>query len=280
MTSRHGRALIVSAALVLRPAAAAAALVLISVPEEITMGRQAQAAMAARTPRLASAEIQAYVSQIGRRLAAAAGGPGFAYSFDVANLAEVNALALPGGHVWVYRGALAIAHSESELAGVLAHEVAHVVERHPAQQASTAMVAGVGLELLSALLGNTGGAVTSGMAANALTGSVFLSFSREDELVADREGTRILRKAGWDPGGLASFLEAARATARKNPTALDVFFSTHPATDDRIAALRRTSASHGSLRRDSAAFAAMKKRLSALPPPPKPSTAGATSRHM
>ena len=271
MTSRHGRALILSAALVLRPAAAAAALVLISVPEEITMGRQAQAAMAARTPRLASAEIQAYVSQIGHRLAAAAGGPGFAYSFDVANLAEVNALALPGGHVWVYRGALAIAHSESELAGVLAHEVAHVVERHPAQQASTAMVAGVGLELLSALLGNTGGAVTSGMAANALTGSVFLSFSREDELVADREGTRILRKAGWDPEGLASFLEAARATARKNPTALDTFFSTHPATDDRIAALRRTNASHGSLRRDSTAFAAMKKRLSALPPPPKES---------
>jgi predicted Zn-dependent protease len=146
--------------------------------------------------------------------------------------------------------------------------VAHVVERHPARQASAAIVAGVGLELLSALLGNTGGAVTSGMAANALTGSVFLSFSREDELVADREGMRILRKAGWDPEGLASFLEAARATARKNPTSLDTFFSTHPATDDRIAALRRTDAPRGSLRRDSAAFGAMKKRLAALPPPP------------
>ena len=105
MTSRQCRALILSAAVALRPAAAAAALVLISVPEEITMGRQAQAAMAARTPRIASAEIQGYVSQIGRRLAASAGGPAFSYSFDVANLAEVNALTLPGGHVWVYRGA-------------------------------------------------------------------------------------------------------------------------------------------------------------------------------
>jgi len=169
VTSRHCRALIVSAAIALRPAAAAAALVLISVPEEITMGRQAQAAMAARTPRLASAEIQAYVSQIGHRLAAAAGGPGFAYSFDVANLAEVNALALPGGHVWVYRGAIAIARSESELAGVLAHEVAHVVERHAARQASAAMVASIGLQLLSALLGNTGGAVTSGFATGSPT---------------------------------------------------------------------------------------------------------------
>jgi beta-barrel assembly-enhancing protease len=278
VTPRRFRALMLTAAIALRPAAAGAALVLISVPEEIAMGRQAQTAMAARTPRLASAEIQAYVSQIGHRLATSAGGPGFSYSFDVANLPDVNAFALPGGHIWVYRGALAVSRSESELAGVLAHEVAHVLERHAARQASAAMVAGVGLELLSALLGNTGGAVTSGLAANALTGSVFLAFSREDELVADREGTRILRKAGWDPDGLASFLETARAAARKNPTALEVFFSTHPATDDRIAALRRTKTNHGSLRRDSAEFAAMKKRLSALPPPPKQSTAGATHR--
>jgi predicted Zn-dependent protease len=261
-----------------RPAAVAAALVLISVPQEITLGHQAQAAMAARTPRIASAEIQQYVSQIGHRLAASAGGPAFSYSFDVANRAEVNALALPGGHVWVYRGALGVARSESELAGVLAHEVAHVVERHAARQASTAMVASVGLELLSALLGNTGGAVTSGLAANALTGSAFLGFSREDELIADREGTRILRKAGWDPDGLVSFLEAARVTARKNPTALDVFFSTHPATEDRIAALRHATAPHASLRRDSAAFWAMKRQLASLPPAPKESKAGATPR--
>jgi predicted Zn-dependent protease len=268
--SRRLRALLLAGVMALRPASAVAALVLISVPEEIAMGRKAQAAMVARTPRVGSAEIQAYVRDVGRRLAAVAGGPSFSYSFDVANLAEVNAFALPGGHVWVYRGALAVARSESELAGVLAHEIAHVVERHAARQASTAMVASVGLELLSALLGNTGGAVTSGLAANALTGSVFLSFSREDELVADREGTRILRNAGWDPDGLASFLEAARATAKKNPTALEVFFSTHPATDDRIAALRRETPETRSLRHDSSAFTAMKKRVAALPAPPKP----------
>lgn len=267
---RRLRALALAAAFLLRPAAAAAAIVLISVPEEVAMGRRAQTAMAARTPRLESADVQAYVRDLGRRLAAAAGGPAFAYSFDVANLPEVNALALPGGHVWVYRGALVIARSEAELAGVLAHEVAHVVERHAARQASTAMVANVGLELLSALLGNTGGAVTSGMAANALTGSVFLGFSREDELVADREGARILRKAGWDPDGLASFLEAARATAKKNPTALDVFFSTHPATEDRIAALRHASRTRRASPRDSPAFGAMKKRLKALPQAPSP----------
>jgi predicted Zn-dependent protease len=131
------------------------------------------------------------------------------------------------------------------------------------------MVANVGLELLGALLGNTGGAMTSGMAARMLTGSAFLGFSREDELSADREGTRILRQAGWDPRGLRSFLEAARATARRTPSALDVFFSTHPATEDRIAILRDATGGTPGLRRDSAEFARMKKRLADLPPPAK-----------
>src|SRR5262249_48965746 len=157
---------------------AAAAIVLISVPEEIRIGRDIQAAVSGRTPRLESREVHEYVVDLGRKLAAVAGGPAFPYSFDVANLPDVNAFALPGGHIWVYRGALGLARSESELAGVMAHEVAHVVERHAARQASTAMIANVGLELLGALLGNTGGAVTSGMAANMLTGSVFLGFSR------------------------------------------------------------------------------------------------------
>ena len=251
------------------PSVAAAAIVLISIPEEIAIGRQMQATVAARMPRLPAPDVQAYVNGLGHQIAAAAHGPGFAYSFDVANRGEVNAFALPGGHVWVYRGVLAIARTESEVAGVIAHEVAHVVERHAARQASTAMVANVGLELLGALLGNTGGAMTSGLAANVLTGSVFLGFSRDDELAADREGARILRKAGWDPRGLASFLERARAAARQNPSAVDVFFSTHPATEDRIAALRKVIRPDSTRRRDSAAFQSMKKRIAVLPAPPK-----------
>jgi predicted Zn-dependent protease len=257
-------ALVAAASAWLMPSVATAAIVLISIPEEVTIGRQMQTSVAARTPRLGAPDVQTYVNGLGHRLAGAAHGPHFAYSFDVANRAQVNAFALPGGHVWIYRGVLAVARTESELAGVIAHEIAHVVERHAARQASTAMVANVGLELLGALLGNTGGALTSGLAANVLTGSVFLGFSREDELAADREGTRILRKAGWDPHGLASFLERARAAARQNPSALDVFFSTHPATEDRIAALRKVTRADSTLRRDSAEFQAMKKRLTTL----------------
>lgn len=247
----------------LLPSMAAAAIVLITIPEEVALGRRAQAAMLARTPRVDDAGVRRYVAEVGQRLAAASGGPRFTYTFDVANVGDVNAFALPGGHIWIYRGTLEVARNESELAGVLAHEVAHAAQRHAARQASSAMVASIGLELLGALLGNTGGAVTSELAANALTGSVFLGFSREDERVADLEGTRILRRAGWDPRGLVSFLDAARAASRRNPSSLEVFFSTHPAIESRIASLRTETARAPSLRRDSAAFAETKRRLSA-----------------
>jgi hypothetical protein len=164
--------------------------------------------------RRAGSAVREYVSRIGHRLAAAARGPAFDYTFDVANYRDLNALTLPGGHIWLYRGALVAAASESEAAGVLAHEVAHVELRHAARQISYAVMANMGLELLGALLGNTGGATTSRAAAGALTSGAFLSFSRDDEREADREGTRILARAGWDPRGLLMFLQIARTAAR------------------------------------------------------------------
>lgn len=117
--------------------AVAGAFVLLSVSDEAAIGRKAQAAMRAQTPVAQDERVRDYVGRIGHRLAAAAPGPRFGYTFDVANYADLNAVTLPGGHVWVYRGALAAAASESEAAGVLAHEVAHVALRHAARQIRT-----------------------------------------------------------------------------------------------------------------------------------------------
>jgi predicted Zn-dependent protease len=259
------RALLLGAAAWAMPSAAAAALVLISTSDEARIGAQMQAAMRAQTARLHDAPLEKYVGTIGHRLARAAHGPAFAYTFDLADTDVVNAYALPGGHVWVNRGVLALARTESELAGVVAHEVAHVVERHVARQASNAMVANIGLELLGALLGNTGGAFTSGLAANVMTGSVFLGFSRADELAADRRGTRILSEAGWDPRGLAMFLESARAASRRNPSPLQVLFSNHPATEDRLAALAVQTKGTPHQLRDTREFGRMKSRLATFP---------------
>jgi len=244
----------------------AAAFVLLTVADETAIGRKAQAAMRARTPLLEDQQIRRYVAGLGRRLAAAAHGPNYEYTFDVANYADVNAVTLPGGHVWVYRGALTAARNESEAAGVLAHEVAHVAARHAARQISYAVMANMGLELLGALLGNTGGAVTSGAAADALTGSAFLSFSRDDEREADRGGAHILARAGWDPRGLVSFLETARGTSSRGPSSVATFFSTHPSFDSRIASLRAEIGSVPRGRSDSPAFGDLKRRLARLPP--------------
>jgi len=246
--------------------AVAGAFILLSVSDEVAIGKKAQAAMRAQTPAVQDQQVRDYISRIGHRLAAAARGSGFDYTFDVANYRDLNALTLPGGHIWVYRGALVAATIESEAAGVLAHEVAHVELRHAARQISYAVMANMGLELLGALLGNTGGATTSRVAAGALTSGAFLGFSRDDEREADREGTRILARAGWDPRGLLMFLQTARTAAGRKGAVAGGFFSTHPSFDSRVANLRAEAAALPRGRDDDPAFADLKRRLSRLPP--------------
>jgi predicted Zn-dependent protease len=254
------------AALLSLSAATASAFVLISVDEELRWGREAQAAMHAEVPLVANPAIGQYVTSIGRRLASHVSGPKYPYSFTVGDYAELNALTLPGGYIWINRGAVQAARNEAQLAGVLAHEVAHVALRHAARQISNAAVARAGLGFLSALLGNVGGAITSDAAARTMTSGVFLGFSRDDEREADRVGTDLLKRAGWDPRGLTGFLEIVRARARRAPSTVNVFFSTHPALDDRLAELRRRLPAKTAGRRDSAAFRECVRRLSRLPP--------------
>jgi len=240
------------------------AFVLMSVEDESRWGREAQAAMRKDVPLVSDPAIGQYVAAIGHRLAGRAGGPKYRYTFTVGDYAELNALALPGGYIWINRGALHAARNESQLAGVLAHEVAHVALRHAARQVSNAAVARAGLGFLSALLGNVGGAVTSDAAARSMATGVFLGFSRDDEREADRLGTDLLNRAGWDPRGLAEFLEIVQVRARNAPSTVDAFFSTHPALDERLADLRRRQAAKTTGRRDSAAFRDCARRVSRL----------------
>ena len=243
------------------PAALVGGLVLITVTFETRLGRETQAAMTRETRRLADPVVVGYVREIGAELARHAGGPKFPYSFDVADVRTINAFALPGGPVWVHRGALAAARSEAEVAGILAHEIAHIAERHAAEQISTRIVTSLGLTLFSALLGNDLGAATAQMAAQALAGGVLLKFSRDDEREADAAGAAMMRKAGWDPRGLVGFLEVLRSTARRDPSSVEVFFSTHPAPDERIAALSGLPRPADGQARDSGRFARMAARL-------------------
>jgi predicted Zn-dependent protease len=242
------------------------ALSLVSVQDEIAIGKQAQAQVKKETPHVGDAAVQAYVARIGRQLAAHARGERYPYSFSVADYREINAFALPGGPVWINRGAMHAAATESQLAGVLAHEIAHISQRHAAQQLSNAMVTNLGLSLLGALLGNSGGANAAGIAARYVASGAFLKFSRDDEREADRVGAGIMARAGWDPHGMIELMQTIREQEKRDPSSVEVFFSNHPSTHDRVALLARVIPKGRSGKRDSADFQSIRARLSKLPP--------------
>ena len=130
------RTVLATLTLVASASAAVGALSLISVNDEIALGRRAQQQVRQQVPELRDRTVSAYVESLGRRIAARADGPRYPYSFDVANLREVNAFALPGGPIWINRGTIDAAQTEAQLAGVIAHEVAHIANRHAAEQIS------------------------------------------------------------------------------------------------------------------------------------------------
>jgi predicted Zn-dependent protease len=258
--------LVAAAAAVWVSTAGAGAITLVSVSDEIAIGREAQAQISKGTPQVRDGAVTTYIDRIGRALAARASGPQYPYSFDVANYREVNAFALPGGPVWVHRGAIEVAETEAQLAGVLAHEVAHIAERHAADQLTKSVIANFGLGLLGALLGNSGGATAAQVAAQFAAGGAFLKFSRDDEREADRVGAEIMHRAGWDARGMLEFMQVLNNQARRNPNAVEMFFSTHPSPANRVGLLRDIMPRLSGGRRDSAEFRAVKGRLRRMAP--------------
>jgi len=247
--------------------ALAAQFTLVSMEEEIAIGKQVNAEVRKEMPPLADTQVNAYVRSIGEQLVRHAGGPKYPYSFGVIDYREINAFALPGGPIWVHRGVLMSATNESQVAGVLAHEVAHIAQRHAAQQLTKATLTNWGIGLLGAFLGNSTGASTAQAAAGMLANGVFLKFSRDDEREADRVGLLILRKAGWDPRGMTELFEILRKEAARDPGSVEIFLSSHPAPQERITLLQRSIGRNPGGRRDSQQFRNIKARLARLPAP-------------
>ena len=181
--------------------------------------------------------LHAYVDRVGQALAINAELPDLKFTFTVLNAPEVNAFALPGGFIYVTRGLVALADTEAQLAGVLAHEIGHVTARHAAQRYSWASVAQFGGLLLRATDAKIFGEAFD------LGGRVILSnYSRDQEFEADTLGIRYLARAGYDPKGVPRFLaklrEHAKLTARRTGSRQDPdqfqLLGTHPRTIDRV----------------------------------------------
>jgi predicted Zn-dependent protease len=214
---------------------------LFSVNQDAEIGRQSATQVDQQLPVLTEPASTRLVQRLGARLAAEAPGPRFTYRFKVLDLADLNAFALPGGYIYVHRGLIERVRTEGELAGVMAHEIAHVALRHPTTQVTKAYVARAGVGLLEQLLG--GGRSRAGNVIEAVGGfglnTLFLKFSRSAEAEADAVGARIMARAGYDPIEMARFFQLMRQQANSDPGRVATFFSDHPAPADREAHIRR-----------------------------------------
>jgi predicted Zn-dependent protease len=241
------------------------ALNLISVNDEVAIGRKAQQQVRRQVPELRDATVNRYIDNLGRRIVGTADGPRYPYSFDVANYREVNAFALPGGPVWVHRGLIDAARSESQLVGVLAHEVAHIANRHAAEQITKGTFANVGLGLLAALLGDGTGSQIAQLSAGLAAQATMMKFSRDDEREADLKALQYMKRAGYDPRGMVEFLQVLRAQQGRDPGSVQTFFSSHPAPADRVRRLQEEANRLAGGRRDSQEFQTIQRRLDRLP---------------
>jgi predicted Zn-dependent protease len=244
-----------------------AAITLVSVDDEIAIGKQANAQVQKQMPVLRDQQTIGYLRGIGQRLVRQAPGPRYPYTFAAADYREINAFALPGGPVWIHRGVLHAATNESQVAGVLAHEIAHIAQRHAADQLTSLTLTNWGLGLLGAFLGNSGGAGAAQIAAGFLANGVFLKFSRDDEREADRLGLDMMRRAGWDGRGMVELFDILRRESVRDPGSVETFFSSHPSPRDRIAQLQTEVARRPGGARDSRQFREIKARLLRLPAP-------------
>jgi predicted Zn-dependent protease len=205
---------------------------------EHALGREAAAEVERTTGLVRDPAVVGYVGEVGQRLTSTTAAPGVTWTFSVADDDEPNAFALPGGYVYVSRGLLSLLNSEDELAGVIGHEVGHVMARHAVRRVTAATPFAVLFGLPAAVLGvvspGVGGVVAG---AGTLVGGVVLApYSREQEREADRLGMELAAKAGWEPGGLSSALRTLARASRLSgqDPARSSFFSTHPAIAERV----------------------------------------------
>jgi len=183
------------------------------VSQDVELGRKAAAEVRQQLPTMRDDLVTSFVEGVGRRLVAAIPPelqhPEFHYTFEVVNVREINAFALPGGPMFVNRGMIEAAKNEGEVAGVMAHELSHVVLRHGTAQASKATKYEVGQvagAILGAIIGGGWGQVISQGTQFGL-GAAFMRFSREYEKQADIEGSHIMARAGYDPRDMANMFK-------------------------------------------------------------------------
>lgn len=243
----------------------------VSTQQEVQMGQQYAAQINRQLPIVHDASVNQYINQLGRSIARH-GSRQLPYTFYVVNAQQVNAFAVPGGYVYVNRGLVQRTRNMSELAGVLAHEIAHVEQRHGVEQMQRMQGANVALTAMYVLLGRAPSGAEN--AAINVGGTMWMArHSRGAENEADANAVPLLVASGINPDGLASFFNVLLAEQQRQPSAVETWFSTHPTTADRVEHTRSLIAQvparyRSGLRTNDSGHASMKARLSRYQSPP------------
>ena len=205
--------------------------------EEIDIGRDVAARLLGAAPLMANDGVQRYVNHVGRWLASQTERPDLPWQFGVLEAPQLNAFATPGGNVFITRGMLERMRSEAELAGVLAHEIAHVLRKHHLKAIQKGAQTALAGEALTQALARRDGANREKLIA--LGSEVFTrGLDKDDELEADRLGVAIAARGGYDAYGLPSVLQTLQAMNPQD-SGLALMFKTHPAPGERLDALEK-----------------------------------------
>ncbi|MDQ2890277.1 MAG: M48 family metallopeptidase [Gemmatimonadota bacterium] len=244
----------------------------VSQQQEVQMGQEYSAQLAQQLPLVNDPEVVRYVNVLGDSIAHVTSRRDLDWHFFVVNSPEVNAFAVPGGYVYVNRGLIERATSMDELAGVLGHEIGHVVRRHTVKQMQQQQGANIGITL-ACILTQICNNQASGTAINVGATALFAKFSRTDETQADEEGFKNVVRAGISPEGLVTMFQKLIDERKATPGAVDAWFATHPLEESRIADVQRLintlpQSELASLTTDSKNFHTFKTRLASLPAAP------------
>ena len=204
-----------------------------STEKEVRQGREAAAEVDRQAKFVDDPMITEYVNRVGQNIVLHSDAK-VPFTIKVIDSDEVNAFALPGGFFYVNKGLLLAADNEAELAGVMAHEIAHVAARHAVENQTKASLIEYGALAGSIFLGGVPGMIYQNTAGIGLLG-IFMKFSRSAEEEADKLGVQYMYAAGYDPGAMATMFEKLEAKNKKKPGLISRAFASHPAPPDRRA---------------------------------------------
>ena len=243
---------------------------LFSPQQDIEMGRQSARQAEMQLQILNDREATTYINTLGQNLAMhAPTNEKYPFQFKIVNDTAINAFALPGGFIYVNRGAIDAADNESQIAGVIGHEIGHVVLRHGTHQVSKAYVAQAPLAVLGGALGsNSVGGILAQLGMSLGLNSLFLKYSRDAENQADLMGTQILHDSGYNPKAMVEFFEKIQAESKGRSSQ---FFSDHPVPENRISNVQHEIEKLGgappNAQTDTSEFQKAKHLIAGLPAP-------------